>query len=424
MKVSWNDHGDWLEIRVSGLLDNDSAEPLSQQMNELIRGGHHRLMLNLSDVSYLSSAGISTLLKTHKQLVAIRGFFAVCEPSLAVAEVLRLTRLDQILVRDADAAQVRNPYSSTMLVMSADDITTFADDGVRGTTYSLGVSEPLRLKRHGDPQRLKERAVSVGEGNVLNCDKNSFALGLGALGGDLAESHDRMGEFLAIGGATAHQPTGGHRAADFQMEVGDFVPQVQALYALQFSGEFSHLMRFRGRQESARVPLSVILQKMLTALNGSTLGFVLVGESAGLVGTSLKRSPLSDSSAEADRGMFEHPSVRDWLSYAPERVHDRTLVACVGVIGNSAKVPSSLRPWLRPLGVEDSLQGHVHAGVFGYRPLKRGFLELAPTVRSMFESESLQAVLHLLHDRRPITGAGESEFTGGACWFGAIGSEE
>ena len=38
----------------------------------------------------------------------------------------------------------------------------------------------------------------------------------------------------------------------------------------------------------------------------------------------------------------------------------------------------------------------------------------------MFESESLQAVLHLLHDRRPITGAGESEFMAGACWFGPL----
>ena len=420
MQFSCNDHGDWVEVHVTGLLDNESAEPLSQQLSELIRSGHHRLMLNLSNVTYLSSAGISTLLKIHKQLVGIRGFFAVCEPSPSAAEVLRLTRLDQILVREADAARVQSPYSNTMLVMPAEDITTFSDDGLQGTAYSLGVRESLKLRLIGDPQGLTDRGFSATDSEVLRCDSNSFALGLGALGGDLDEGHDRLGEFLAIGGAAAHQPTGGHRAADFQIEVGDFVPQVKTLYAMHFSGPFSHLIRFRGSKDSARVPMSLVLQRMLTTLNDSMLGFVLVGESAGLVGTSLKRSPLAGSSAGADRAMFEHPSVRDWLSYAPEHVHDRTLAACVGVVGRATNVPPSLRAWLRPLATEDSIVGHVHAGVFGFRPLKRGFLELAPTVRSMFESESLQAVLHLLHDRRPITGAGESEFMAGACWFGPL----
>ena len=90
---------------MSGPLDNESAEPLFQSLNELIRKGHHRLMLDVSGVSYLSSAGISTLLKTYKQLSVIRGFFAVCEPSAQFAEVLRLTKMDGIPVRSRDAAR-------------------------------------------------------------------------------------------------------------------------------------------------------------------------------------------------------------------------------------------------------------------------------------------------------------------------------
>ena len=35
-------------------------------------------------------------------------------------------------------------------------------------------------------------------------------------------------------------------------------------------------------------------------------------------------------------------------------------------------------------------------------------------------AEDLQAVLHLLHDDREITGGGESEFVRGACWVGPI----
>jgi hypothetical protein len=42
------------------------------------------------------------------------------------------------------------------------------------------------------------------------------------------------------------------------------------------------------------------------------------------------------------------------------------------------------------------------------------------TVKTLFEAETLQGVLHLLNDDREIAGAGQSEFIRGACWIGPI----
>ena len=41
-------------------------------------------------------------------------------------------------------------------------------------------------------------------------------------------------------------------------------------------------------------------------------------------------------------------------------------------------------------------------------------------VATLFESENLESVMHLLNDTREISGAGESEFVRGACWFGPV----
>jgi len=41
-------------------------------------------------------------------------------------------------------------------------------------------------------------------------------------------------------------------------------------------------------------------------------------------------------------------------------------------------------------------------------------------VTALFEGETLLGVLHLLHDDRPIVGAGDSELVRGACWIGPI----
>jgi hypothetical protein len=76
---------------------------------------------------------------------------------------------------------------------------------------------------------------------------------------------------------------------------------------------------------------------------------------------------------------------------------------------------------LRPLGA--GLLGHAHAAVFGFRLLKKGLLDLKTTVTALFEEEPLLGVLHLLHDDRGDSGAGESRFIRGACWAAPIDGE-
>jgi hypothetical protein len=75
---------------------------------------------------------------------------------------------------------------------------------------------------------------------------------------------------------------------------------------------------------------------------------------------------------------------------------------------------------VRPLGADGQLVGHFHAAAFSFRPFKKGRLPLAETVRRLFEDTGVQGVLHLLHDARPVVGVGQSEFSRGACWIGAI----
>jgi hypothetical protein len=54
--------------------------------------------------------------------------------------------------------------------------------------------------------------------------------------------------------------------------------------------------------------------------------------------------------------------------------------------------------------------------VFPYRPLPRGDIPCAETVRALFDSQTVVDLLHLLHDWRPGSGAGQSRFHRGALW--------
>src|SRR6266699_475835 len=113
---------------------------------------------------------------------------------------------------------------------------------------------------------------------------------------------------------------------------------------------------------------------------------------------------------------------REWLSYSAERAHTRSLALVVGIASRNDEREDAgkLFSMLRPLGPAPWPAGHFHAAAFSYRPLKKGTLDLRTMVATLFESENLESVMHLLNDTREISGPGESEFVRGACWFGPI----
>src|SRR6202040_2959925 len=98
MEIVTQQLDDALEVKVKGRLDNYWTEHLRGNLEEIIRGGAHGIRLNLSEISFLSSAGVGLLVKFHTQLKGIGGSFIVTSPSERVKQVLDLCRLSTILL--------------------------------------------------------------------------------------------------------------------------------------------------------------------------------------------------------------------------------------------------------------------------------------------------------------------------------------
>ena len=90
MEILTQQLGDVLEVKVRGRLDNYWTEHLQSNLEEVIRGGAHVIRLNLSEVSYLSSAGVGLLVTFYRQLEGIGGSFVITNPSERVKLVLDL----------------------------------------------------------------------------------------------------------------------------------------------------------------------------------------------------------------------------------------------------------------------------------------------------------------------------------------------
>jgi hypothetical protein len=345
--------------------------------------------------------------EAYKEFVGVGGTFAIVYPSPGVKQVIDLAGLGPLLYGGPGAE------ATAVAGLTVERTET---DGCVFDAYSYEPSATLACRVAGRPELLPHAGFGEQECEVLTLPRDVFALGLGALGEGFAACRERFGEFLAVAGNAACQPTDGTNYPDYLVASGTLVPKVTALYGIACRGGFRKLVRFECSPSGVPLPFSAVLAQARRHFPGTSLGLALVTESAGLLGASLKRPPVA-AEGGAQR-VFAHPEIRRWLSFSPERGFTRSVAVIAGVVSDDP--PQLLAPLLRPLTPDGAVKGHFHAAAFGYHPLQKGRIELQPAIARLFDAGGLQGIMHLLADDRPAGGGGESVFLRGACWFGPI----
>ncbi len=401
MELSVHPLADAVSVHVSGRLDNNWSDLFSRNLDQIVAEGARDLRIDLSDVNFISSAGIGVLVRCYNQLRSIQGSFVVVRTSARVGAVLKQVALEAVLCTQSTVP----PTVGSILPRRVET------EAAEYEVYNLASAAALQCRCYGDPAPLF--ASAFGERECRPLAPCRFALGLGALGSGFDDCRERFGEFIAVEGGAAYQPTEAASAPDYLICGDDARPEVQVLYGMSCAGDFGHLIRFEARRERGPLPFSELVRYAVTLNRGGLVGIVVVAEVAGIVGAALRRPPV-----RAATGRFRYPDVGDWLSFTPERALNRTVAIVAGMASSQAS--ARLNPMLRPLSSDAGLLGHFHAAVFSYRPMQRGVLSLADVIRHAFETQTLLAVVHLLNDTRPLMGAGQTEFERGACWVSGI----
>jgi anti-anti-sigma factor len=404
------------ELALVGSLDSSWSSYLSDRIDEVVRSGALDVRVDMVGVSYLSSNGIAVLVRYHRQLRKIGGQFRIIAGSESVSHVLQLTGVWDLLKGDGPAPPPMADSAVKSEAVERDGVALQVFPNVLGATAE-------RLELIGNPAQFAGLAYAARDERIWNAAVDSVAFGLGALGPSFDACRGRFGEFLAVAGVAAYRPSAAPGRPDFEHAAGAFVPAVRVLYGLAFPVERATVIRFdsKGEPGSSSVPLSQIAEACLDLAGGGVVGFVLAGETDGLVGTALVRSPVD---VPGGTDPFSHPEVRDWLSLTPEPEHNRSTALVVGV-ATGETIPA-LAPFVRPLAAARSpkLVGHCHAAVVPYRPLPGGAIDLAATVSLLFEPCRIETILHLIGDSRSIVGAGESTFVRGAIWYVHLAVED
>ncbi|HEY8291970.1 MAG TPA: STAS domain-containing protein [Thermomicrobiales bacterium] len=97
-------------VHLAGQLDALSAPDVRAALASAVAGGHARLVVDLAQVGFVDSSGLSSLISGLKAARIAGGDLRIAQPSTQVSAVLTLTLLDRVLRSYPTVADALNGY--------------------------------------------------------------------------------------------------------------------------------------------------------------------------------------------------------------------------------------------------------------------------------------------------------------------------
>ena len=96
MQVSVSHQDGITVVRIGGEIDASNTPELSRTLEELLGRGSLRFVLDMAEVGFIDSSGLSTLLTFFKHARAKGGDVVLASVQPTVSRILELTRLDKV----------------------------------------------------------------------------------------------------------------------------------------------------------------------------------------------------------------------------------------------------------------------------------------------------------------------------------------
>jgi anti-anti-sigma factor len=98
--------GDALVVTPHGRIGEMEAHPFERELLALIEQGSVKLVLDLSDVSFVTSTALGAFMVAHKRVKAKQGYVRIVRPQPLVRQILEITKLVKLfgIYRSVDAA--------------------------------------------------------------------------------------------------------------------------------------------------------------------------------------------------------------------------------------------------------------------------------------------------------------------------------
>ena len=380
MDIDYQSHPEITVIVLAGRFDAHGAEQLDEKIQADVFESQ-AVCLDLSDVPYISSAGIRILVRELKRL-AQPELLALVNPSAYVRDILGVTGVERLFRVYADReralAALRERVSEGYRWRHGEEKTTL------GTfAYWIGSDSPSALDVIGSRDDVLHARVTPASLARKTFGPKEYAVALGAMGGSAEECAAILGETMTIAGPIVCLPTDGNDTPDF------LIPQrnservaVHVAFCASFAGAFNEYCTFRSASAKG-VTLDDLCAHLFAHApagpHGRKRAVMAMAMHANLTEVfcgGLVRSPVAVEAPPNGASIASGEHASQWLEDGGKVRHRDVTALTFGVAcdpraqlpGPDREILDALVPGADAAGKTAPLFLHQHGGLFKPRP--------------------------------------------------------
>lgn len=374
-------------IQLCGRMDSMTSNEVQKSLNELILQGTRKFLVDLENVSYLSSAGLRVFMSAQKQLKKVDGELLFFKPSAQVTEVFQLSGFSsffRIIHTEAECSAFMREQTGAAAIQTQEiDGVVFRSllwYSAKGTWIEMGSQHKLAESGYGEEDVVALRANEI-----------QFGTGLATLGDSYDEFKHYFGEAVILNHNFFFYPAVKHPAVDFMLcQDENAGMEYKFLHGFGFGGEFSSLVSFETQDRF--VSLADLSAKLFFLTKANALGVVLLAESKGLWGMNLRRVPIRDHQPANGGEIFDPEHFPVWMNFPIEPTDINHIVAASGLcVRNRQAAAPALQ---RVLGKDQTF--HFHGAVFEKEPLTQNCQQFPGELKRVITEMDVYKVQHLL----------------------------
>jgi anti-anti-sigma factor len=415
MDINTKRTNDILQISVKGRLDAFGALELDDAFNNVIKKNDIHILIDMKDVHYLSSAGIRVLLQVNKKLQKRGGDLHLCHVNQYPSEVLEMTGLDSVFLIHSEKEKAVSHITQEMdktAEINWNDALSYTQNNIELTVYKSSQKSAI-LKAVGDISKVLFAQLEQKDIYSRKFSETEYSIGLGALGDDINEYMQILGEMITIGGTMVWLPTDGHDTPDFltpYKDTGNVTIHTGFNAALE--GDFNDIMIVKAKNgESFTISaLYAAVFNIARQTQPNFNGVISTAMQADLdefYSSGVKIAPVKKFAPENHQMITHKDNFKNWMDInSKPQYHGETMLSfgvgmdLSGSISTIEKEALHTLFYLNPANTEDNeLILHNHAVIFKHITLKKT-CDLDKTIKNIVNNGKFMDMRHLLDNTK------------------------
>ncbi|MDY0079987.1 MAG: STAS domain-containing protein [Ignavibacteriaceae bacterium] len=375
------------KIILSGRIDGITSSDVEKAIDDLIAQGERTIIIDLSPVLYISSAGLRIFLAAQKELRKIDGSLIFLSPPDSVQKIFEISGFAGIFTIAPDETFLNIVLNGNKNLSKAEMIQL---NGLQFEILSLN-SPPASCFSIGSYDKQKNSSYSLQDVVPVPQTDFNFALGLAATGIEFDDYRNYFGESVVINNNLFIYPAIRGAKVDFILEEERVKSEtIKFLNGFALKGSFNSITLMK--EQEKLISLKEIIAALSLKVKSNLFGLVFLAVSGGVYGMNLKKVPVISEHSVPD--IFENSLFHEWFDFPVEGRYSNHLLAGFGlVVKDKSLLPDNLKKHF-----PRNTSSHIHSLIMEKGYLSHKIEEFNKEMKRIFNELTSLKVQHLMSD--------------------------